>query len=301
LPRPAPGQFSAVVLDVGQGGAILVRTATHNLLFDAGPLRPDGSDLVESVIAPMLQSLGVGALDALVVSHDDADHSGGAATLLDTVEIRQLMTPFDADHPLRQRAPDHRLCEAGLTWTWDGVRFRWLHPGPPVASASDNARSCVLQVQAEAPPQQRDGAQAGYIEPVRLLLTADIEAAQEEALLQRWGASELRSTVILVPHHGSRTSSTLAWLRAVSPAQAVVQVGARNAYGHPSPAVMRRYQQEGVPVVTTPVCGAFVWFSSDAGANHAGVKPGQGAGSDRLGQPSLGQCWRSTRVHHWQR
>lgn len=281
LPRPPPGQFSVVVVDVGQGGAALVMTSSHNLLFDAGPLRPDGSDLVERVLAPMLQSLGVQRLDALVISHDDADHSGGAQSLLDSTEVGQLMTPFEADHPLRRHPVSHRACEAGLSWTWDGVIFRMLHPGAMAAKDSDNARSCVLQV--EAPAQQ----------PVRLLLTADIEADQERALLARWPAAQLRSTVMLVPHHGSRTSSTLEWLSAVAPRQAVVQVGERNAYGHPSPAVMRHYAAAGIPTVTTPACGAFVWDSSDVAAGSPAV-------SGSSSQPVLGQCWRSTRTHHWQ-
>lgn len=282
LPRPPPGQFSAVVVDVGQGGATLVRTSSHALLFDAGPLRPDGSDLVERVLAPMLQSLGVRRLDALVISHDDADHSGGAQSLLDSIEVGQLMTPFAADHPLRQGPVSHQACSAGLSWTWDGVVFRMLHPGSVTAKASDNARSCVLQV--EAPAQQ----------PVRLLLTADIEAEQERALLARWPASVLRSTVMLVPHHGSRTSSTPDWLRAVAPRQAVVQVGERNAYGHPSPAVMKRYVDSGIPVVTTPACGAWVWESSELASS------GATASAQANGQPALGRCWRATRMHHWQ-
>ena len=298
LPRPDPGQFSVVVLDVGQGGATLVRTAKHDLMFDAGPLRPDGSDVVERLIAPLLQSLGVTRLDALVVSHDDADHSGGAASLLDTVAVRQLMTPFDADHALRQRGVAHRLCEPGASWGWDGVRFRWLHPGAP-ASASDNARSCVLQVEAAAHVATGDAARSLGTEPVRLLLTADIEADQERAMLQRWQAADLRSTVLLVPHHGSRTSSTLAWLRAVAPTQAVVQVGARNAYGHPSPVVMRRLRQVGIPVVTTPACGAYIWSSADTAQD--GVDPSPPKESDGLARPVLGRCWRATRTHHWQR
>lgn len=281
LPRPPLGQFSVVVVDVGQGGATLVMTSSHTLMFDAGPLRPDGSDLVERVLAPMLQSLGVQRLDALVISHDDADHSGGAQSLLDSTEVGQLMTPFEADHPLRRHPVSHRACEAGLSWTWDGVIFRMLHPGSMAPKASDNARSCVLQV--EAPAQQ----------PVRLLLTADIEADQERALLARWPDAQLRSTVMLVPHHGSRTSSTPEWLSAVAPRQAVVQVGERNAYGHPSPAVMRRYAAAGIPTVTTPACGAFVWDSSD----RAGGAPGLSGSSS---QPVLGRCWRSTRTHHWQ-
>lgn len=341
LPRPQPGEFSAVVVDVGQGGAILVRTSSHTLLFDAGPLRPDGSDLVDRVLAPMLQSLGVHRLDALVISHDDADHSGGARSLLEGIEVGQLMTPFDADHPLRRHPVAHRGCEAGLTWTWDGVVFRMLHPGPVAPNASDNARSCVLQVEAMKRPasaslatlaawggaSEDDASKAGAREPVRLLLTADIEAEQERALLTRWPTAVLRSTVMLVPHHGSRTSSTPAWLSAVAPRQAVVQVGERNAYGHPSPAVMRRYAQAGIPVVTTPACGAFVWESREliddrpaeaaladgtdktdsADRTHMPAEPlnkqrndHSATTKDPRGPPVLGRCWRATRSHHWQ-
>ncbi len=303
LPRPLPGQFSIVVVDVGQGGATLVRTSSHTLLFDAGPLRPDGSDLVERVLAPMLQSLEVRRLDALVISHDDADHSGGARSLLEGIEVGQLMTPFDADHPLRRYPVAHRACEAGLTWAWDGVVFRMLHPGPVAAKASDNAHSCVLQVEATGPLASA---------PIRLLLTADIEAEQERAMLSRWPASQLHSTVMLVPHHGSRTSSTPAWLSAVAPRQAVVQVGERNAYGHPSTAVMRRYEQAGIPVVTTPACGAFVWQSGEAvhglAMSASDNEPlniqridHSNASKDARAQPVLGLCWRATRTHHWQR
>lgn len=291
LPRPLPGQFSVVVADVGQGGATLVRTARHTLLFDAGPLRPDGGNMADRVLLPMLQSLGVGRLDVLMVSHDDADHSGGAASLLGGIEVGRLMSPFDADHPLRLQAAAHQACEAGHSWTWDGVLFRVLHPAPGGEhGTSDNARSCVLQV--EAAPSPSTGVQ---LEPTRLLLTADIEAPQERALLARWPTEALRSTVMLVPHHGSRTSSTQAWLEAVAPRQAVVQVGAHNTYGHPNPVVMRRYGQAGIAVVTTPACGAFVWQSSDVAA--AQVQVGD-VGS--LGEPVLGRCWRATRTRHWQ-
>lgn len=247
--------------------------------------------MADRVLLPMLQSLGVGRLDVLMVSHDDADHSGGAASLLGGIEVGRLMSPFDADHPLRLQAAAHQACEAEHSWTWDGVLFRVLHPAPGgERGTSDNARSCVLQV--EAAPSPSTGVQ---LEPTRLLLTADIEAPQERALLSRWPTEALRSTVMLVPHHGSRTSSTQAWLEAVAPRQAVVQVGAHNTYGHPNPVVMRRYGQSGIAVVTTPACGAFVWQSSDVVA--AQVQVGD-VGS--LGEPVLGRCWRATRTRHWQ-
>jgi len=152
---------------------------------------------------------------------------------------------------------------------------------------SDNARSCVLQVEASPGTSPSEPVR----EPVRLLLTADIEAPQEQALMKKWTTAELRSTVMLVPHHGSRTSSTQAWLDAVAPRLAVVQVGKRNAYGHPHAEVVRRYEASHIPVVMTPACGAFVWESSDLAALASPAAPGQ---------PPLGRCWRTTRTHHWQ-
>ena len=292
LPRPKPGRFDVIALDVGQGGGTLVRTTSHTLLFDAGPLTPDGGDLVERVFSPVLQSLGVDRIDTLIISHDDADHSGGAASLLKGHTVGTLMTPFTADHPLLRLTASHRPCEAGLSWNWDGVVFRVLSPAPDDANESDNDRSCVLQVEAQA---DSAGAQTG---PIRLLLTADIEAAQERRLLARWPPHHLQSTVMSVSHHGSRTSSTAEWLDAVRPRQAVVQVGARNRYGHPSPVVMARLRAKGIPTVTTPACGAWVWASDELVV----LAPGQqGAEAVSARRPALGRCWRDTRRAHWQR
>lgn len=292
LPRPAPGQFDVIALDVGQGGGTLVRTSSHVLLYDAGPVRPDGSDLVDRVFVPTLQALGVSRIDALIISHDDADHSGGAETLLKTFPVRSLMTPFAPDHPMLGLAGAHRACESGVTWDWDGVVFRVLGPSADDAEASDNDRSCVLQVEAAAPV----GSPPGHERlPVRLLLTGDIEANQERLLLMRWPDALLRSNVMLAPHHGSNTSMTLAFLKAVQPDQVVVQVGVRNRYGHPSPKVMERLRQQGTPVVTTPACGAWIWSSADATLSSPLDVTSEGASV-----PRLGGCWRTmTRTKHW--
>jgi competence protein ComEC len=141
----------------------------------------------------------------------------------------------------------HETCEAGRRWEWDGVRFEFLHPGAEdlARETKSNAVSCVLRV------LDASGRSA--------LLTGDIEAPQEAALVARLGNS-LHSDLLLVPHHGSRTSSTNAWLDAVQPRVALVQAGYRSRYGHPAPEVLARYQARGIMLVRSDHCGAWSWF-----------------------------------------
>jgi competence protein ComEC len=158
----------------------------------------------------------------------------------------KLLSSIEADHSLQVQGAAQR-CEAGQRWTWDGVLFEVLHPqaGDYTTSAKSNALSCVLRIQA-----------ADQV----LLLTGDIEAAQEQQLLAREHGA-LRADVLLVPHHGSRTSSTDEFLQAASPRFALVQAGYRNRFGHPSPFVVERYQALGIALVDTSHCGAATWRS----------------------------------------
>lgn len=248
--RPAPGAFELLAADVGQGSAVLVRTASHLLLHDAGPRYAPDSDAGQRVLLPLLRSRGEHRIDTLVLSHRDADHVGGAAALLAQVHVGELRSSLEAGHPLlagRFNVP----CVAGQRWDWDGVQFEFLHPltATPAPGTKPNAQSCVLQIRAA------DGLSA--------LLTGDIEAPQEQALVERLGAA-LRSDILLVPHHGSRTSSTAAFLKAVAPRVAVIQVGYRSRFGHPHPAVLSRYVESGLTVQRTDQCGAWVW--RDGGA-----------------------------------
>ncbi len=279
LPQPAVGQFAVMAMDVGQGTAVLVRTAQHSLLFDTGASLPAGGDMGARVVLPVLQALGVRRLDTLLISHQDNDHVGGAMSVVRGVPVDALRSSLPQDHPLLHRAPGnapdgaaalpHQPCVAGQTWTWDGVRFEVLHPTQTDLQDREhlptNALSCVLHVQA-------DGGQS-------LLLTGDIEAPQEQALLARWPADRLRSTVLVVPHHGSRTSSTPAFLAAVRAQEAVIQAGRRNRYGHPSPQVVARYAALGVHVDATPACGAWLWQSD--------------------GRWGGGRCWRAQTRRLW--
>jgi competence protein ComEC len=250
--HPAPGRFELLAADVGQGSAVLVRTANHLLLHDTGPRYGQESDAGQRVLLPLLRARGETWIDRLVVSHRDTDHIGGAQAILATLPVTELLTGLEPGHPLRDvRGPDgisvpHVDCTAGQRWQWDGVDFEVLHPPADAwqPGTRPNTMSCVLRV--------RDGRGRGA------LLTGDIEAAQEQFLVERLGA-ELRSDVLVVPHHGSQTSSSAAFLATVAPAQAVVQVGYRSRFGHPHPAVLARYAAAGIAVVRTDHCGAWVW------------------------------------------
>jgi len=243
VPRPAPGQFELVAADVGQGTAVLLRTQRHVLVYDAGPTYSPEADAGGRVLLPLLRARGESTVDLLMLSHRDTDHVGGAASLLSGVPVRALSSSLEDAHPLLQRGLQHTRCAAGQRWQWDGVQFEVLHPLPAdhAAAARPNAMSCVLRVQ---------GAQSS------VLLTGDIEAAQEAALTERAGAS-LRSNVLLVPHHGSRTSSTAAFLDAVAPHTAVAQAAYRSRFGHPAPPVVARYAERGVQFVQSDRCGAW--------------------------------------------
>lgn len=228
--RPAPlppGAVRAEFLDVGQGLAVVVRTAGHALVYDAGPAYGTDADAGERVVVPHLRGAGIAYLDALVVTHDDADHAGGAASVRRAVEVGRVHAPLAAEHAALAGAPYRLPCSAGQRWTWDGVEFAFLHP--TAASYADpwlrpNSRSCVLRI----------GTAYGAV-----LLAGDIEAREEAALVASGAA--LGARVLLVPHHGSRSSSTPPFVAAVAPEHAVFTVGYRNRFGHPAAEVLARY------------------------------------------------------------
>lgn len=251
IARPAEGTMQLVVADVGQGSAVLVRTRSHALLHDAGPQYASDSDAGTRVLLPLLRALGVQRLDLLMLSHRDSDHVGGAAALLASLPVTALSSSLEASHPLLA-ARAHRRCEQGQSWQWDGVRFELLHPGAADYARPDarpNTRSCVLAV---TDAQGR-----------RALLTGDLEAEQEARLVQAQPAA-LRSELLLVPHHGSKTSSTPAFLDAVAPRVALVQAGYRNRFGHPAPEVERRYGEHGIALVRSDRCGAWTWTAGES-------------------------------------
>lgn len=294
LPAPRMGSFSLVGADVGQGTAVLVRTARHALLFDTGPRIGEQLNAGDRTLLPMFRAMGVGKLDVLMISHQDTDHVGGAEAIIRQMPVAQMVSSLDAVHALRQQPGlsghplPHVACQAGLTWQWDGVLFEVLHPGATAYARRDelspNAISCVLKVSA---------AEAGASAGRSALLTGDIESAQEAELVAHdAGHQTLRSTVLIAAHHGSQTSSTAGFLDAVRPEQVLIQVGRRNRYGHPSPSVLARYQAMHLNWVATPACGAYIWSSDEP------VVPAKGA-APPTAQPLLGSCWRSDHHRYW--
>jgi competence protein ComEC len=245
--RPLEGQFQLVVLDVGQGTAVLVRTRSKLLVYDSGPAYARDADAGQRIIVPLLRARGETRIHRLVLSHRDTDHAGGAESLRNALPVDSWHTSLAPAHPLRPLARDHQPCEAGSAWQWDGVQFEFVHPTADdlVRETKPNAVSCVLRVTDVA------GRSA--------LLTGDIEAAQEAALVARQG-DRLRSDLLLVPHHGSRSSSTDAFLDTVRPQVAMVQAGYRSRFGHPAPQVLARYQARGIMLVRSDRCGAWTWF-----------------------------------------
>lgn len=241
--RPPVGSFELVAADIGQGTSVLVRTRSHLLVYDAGPQISRDADAGSRVLLPLLRQRGETRIDLLMLSHRDTDHVGGAAALIAGIPVARMSSSLEDGHRLLALGVPHRRCEAGQRWDWDGVQFEVLHPlaDDHGRGLKPNALSCVLRVQSMA---------------TSVLLTGDIEAPQELALRARSPAA-LPSDVLLVPHHGSRTSSTAGFIEAVHPRVAVVQAGYRSRYGHPAPDIEARYLSRAITIERSDRCGAW--------------------------------------------
>ncbi len=239
-PRELPrhGEVELVLLDVGQGLSVLVRTAHHQMLYDAGPAVRDGFDAGERVVVPALYALGVAHLDRVVLSHGDNDHAGGAEAVRRAMPVGQWWGPPGL--PGR----DTQTCAAGQRWHWDGVAFEFLHP-PPSFPYLRNESSCVLRVQSQY------GA---------LLLTGDIGEVIEEGLVKRQ-RTQLRAEVVVAPHHGSAGSSQAAFVAATQARLLLVSAGHGNRFGHPRAEVVERWRNAGAEVLGSADSGALrVWL-----------------------------------------
>jgi competence protein ComEC len=230
---PPPGDADLVVLDVGQGLSVLVRTAGHSLLYDMGPAQPEGFDAGERVGVPSLRALGVRRLDAAVVSHGDNDHAGGFAAVRRAYPMPVVWSSEGSG------VPATRACRTGVQWHWDGVRFRFLHP-PEYFPYLANESSCVLRI------ETAHGV---------ALLTGDIGDVVERDLLRR-DAAALRAEVVLVAHHGSGESSDPGFVAATGARHALVSAGYGNRFDHPRPEVVDRWRQAGAEVHDTARDGA---------------------------------------------
>jgi competence protein ComEC len=243
-PGPAPGEAWLDVLDVGNGLATVVRTSTHALVYDTGPTWNADADSGNRIVVPFLRGEGINHLDGVVVSHADDDHSGGAASIAYAREPGWLLSPLAPGHPLHGAFARSMRCEAGARWRWDGVAFTVLHPSAGIYTETlkrkENDRGCVLRI-----------ATARF----SMLLAADVEARAEGEMLAR-DRVQLRSDVLLIPHHGSKTSSTPAFIDAVAPSVGLLSVGYRNRFHHPNPGVVARYLERGVVLHRTDREGA---------------------------------------------
>jgi len=231
------GELRLSVLDVGQGLSVLLETRHHRMLYDTGPSPRVG----DSVVTPYLMRRGVRELDLLMLSHNDLDHTGGAQPVLDRLNVRHLSYSAPPEGYTVKPEVRQGFCRAGQRWDWDGVHFHVLSPLPSMAAFKDNDRSCVLRVSGE-----------GY----SVLLTGDIEEKAETALLAE---SALPQTDwLVVAHHGSKTSSSEAFLDRLRPRAGIISAGYRNRFGHPHPKVTARYENRAVPLAWTARTGTWV-------------------------------------------
>jgi len=244
-PRPAPGAARITLLDVGQGLAAVIQTHNHTLVYDTGARFSKYFNAGDAVVVPFLRQSGVHNLDMLIISHGDNDHIGGVQAVLKSYPDTSLLTSVPSQ--LTGRHP--RTCRRGQYWEWDNVRFSVLHPAADSA-ASDNNHSCVLRVT------------AGHRS---LLVTGDIEKAAEGQLLGEY-AGNLATDVLVVPHHGSKTSSTPAFIHAVNPEWALIAAGYRNRFKLPNQDIIQRYQQNNSMILNTARRGAI-----DVHFNQAGL------------------------------
>ncbi|HKN78358.1 MAG TPA: DNA internalization-related competence protein ComEC/Rec2 [Lysobacter sp.] len=268
---PPHGAFRIDVLDVGQGLAVLVRTASHAMLFDTGPAMHTGYDAGERAVVPALRALGVRALDLVIVSHADSDHAGGWPSVQRDMPVRLSHAPPDSPTP----AIAH--CIAGRAWHRDGVTFRYLHPTPHFPYFG-NESGCVLRIEG------RHGA---------ALLTGDIGEVVERTLARRDPAA-LRADVVFVPHHGSEGSSDPMFITAADARLAIVSAGFGNRFGHPRPEVVDRWCAAGTRVLNTPGDGALRIEVGRGGAEASRRRATHARVWDALprSSPGAGLCYR---------
>ena len=244
---PAPpknGEVWFTLLDVGQGLASVIRTEHHVLIYDTGPKFYDGGDSGQTIVIPFLENFGINKVDMLVVSHSDSDHSGGAESILNTLPVENLLTStpdFFKLHPANN-------CLAGQSFTWDGVNFTFLHP-PQNSLFSINDASCVLKV--------TTGKNS-------ILLTGDIEENAEEFIIEH-NKENLKATILVVPHHGSKSSSSEQFIEAVKPNYALFATGYLNRFHFPSLNVVARYKENNAILLNTEETGAITFkFSGNS-------------------------------------
>ena len=262
-PTPKPGEVWITLLDVGQGLATVVRTASHTLVYDTGPRYNPDADSGNRIVVPYLRGEGIRVLDALIVTHADEDHSGGAKSIIDTRNPKWVMTSMDRTNEKNietlKNAAEVMRCDTRDSWHWDGIDFDIVHPTKgdyADENRKTNDLGCVLKIIAPG----------GTV-----LMTADVEKKSELEMIER-DSDALKADVLVMPHHGSKTSSTEEFLDAVKPKIALIPVGYRNRFRHPHPDVMARYTERGIKVYRTDEAGALTMKLSAAADKKIEVK-----------------------------
>jgi competence protein ComEC len=246
MPEPPPaGTLHMVIFDVGQGLAVVAQTHGHALLYDTGPGFSEEVNSGTRILIPSLRAQGIPQLDELMLTHDDTDHTGGALSILQAMPINLLSSSLPEDSPIVLQSPNHQRCADHQSWDWEGVHFEVIHPALSSYAeekVSKNNRGCTLRISTGK---------------YSILLAADIEKASENRLLE-WHPEKLPSTLLVVAHHGSKTSSTQPFVDAVRPRYAVFTAGYRNKYGHPKAEVVERFRTLGSELLYSAEDGAII-------------------------------------------
>jgi competence protein ComEC len=235
------------ILDVGQGLAVVVQTKQHTLVYDTGPRFSDTLDAGSAAVVPYLRYAGVSNIDMLVVSHADNDHSGGLSSVLESIDVDEFITGSP------EKINAQKECSNTQQWQWDGVLFEVLWPTKNEAlSEKENNRSCVIKIS---------------VGPHSFLLTGDIEKPVEQSLVMASG-EKLQADLLIAPHHGSKTSSTDAFIKAVQPIEVVFSSGYLSRFGHPHADVVARYERNGVNWRNTADSGGIIYQLSEQGIKY---------------------------------
>ncbi|MFA6972580.1 MAG: DNA internalization-related competence protein ComEC/Rec2 [Gallionella sp.] len=243
---PVPGTLRLIVFDVGQGLSVAALTRHHALLYDTGPDFAGDADSGNRILIPGLRLMGISALDGLILSHDDIDHTGGTSSILQAMPVGWVSSSLPADRlkTVAAISGETRRCRDGVSWNWDGVQFDILNPGRDSITTRhhDNNQSCVLRISTGSE---------------HILLAGDIEKRGEQRRLEK-PADQLPASLLVVPHHGSLSSSDVDFVGAVLPDYAVFTVGYRNRFGHPKAEILQRYTDSGATLLRSDEDGAIV-------------------------------------------
>lgn len=232
IDSPNNGEVEVTLLDVGQGLSAVVQTSNHILVFDTGPRFSQNFDTGAAVVVPFLRHKSIQKLDMLIVSHKDNDHSGGLKSIQSNIKVDKILTSYALNGA--------NQCFRGQEWQWDGVSFEMLNPDKSFAYKRRNNASCVLRISAG---------------DKSLLLSADIEKKTEKRLVKQQYLL-LKSSYLIAPHHGSKTSSSQTFLDAVDPDYILIPVGFSNRYKMPHSSVIERYKAGQIDFIETYKSGA---------------------------------------------